>query len=85
MRRLIVVLSAIVLTACSDSTGSPVTQRNEDDLVFLRNASDAPPFVQLTATFWAVRGEDRELQAGVIHACVQRNEHPGSRRTEPGT
>lgn len=62
MRRFTVVLSAIVFTACSDSTGSSVTQRNENDLVFLRNAADAPPFVQLTASFWAVRGEDRELR-----------------------
>lgn len=62
MRRLTVVLIAIVLSACSDSTGSEVTQRNENDLVFLRNSADAPPFAQLTASFWAVRGEDRELR-----------------------
>lgn len=62
MRRLTIVLTAVLLAACSDSTGSGVVQRPESDLAFLRPAADAPPLAQLAVSFWAVRGEDRELR-----------------------
>jgi hypothetical protein len=62
MRRLTFFLAVTTLAACSDSTGSGVIQSNESDLAFLRPAADAPPFVQLVASFWAVRGEERELR-----------------------
>ena len=62
MRRLTFFLVATMLAACNDSTGTRVVQRDETDLAFLRAAADAPPLAQLTATFWAVRGEDRELR-----------------------
>jgi hypothetical protein len=62
MRRLTFLLAGIGLAACNDSTGARVVQRNEADLAFLRPAADAPPLVQITSSFWAVRGEDRELR-----------------------
>jgi hypothetical protein len=62
MRRLIFLLTVTAIAACSDSTGTRVVQRNETDLEFLRLSADAPPLAQITASFWAVRGEDRELR-----------------------
>jgi hypothetical protein len=56
------VLAAAALAACNDSTGTRVVQRNESDLAFLRADADAPPLVSVTASFWAVRGQDRELR-----------------------
>ena len=62
MRRIFVFLAAAAVAACSDSTATRVVQRNESDLSFLRTADDAPPLVSLGASFWAVKGEDRELR-----------------------
>lgn len=62
MRRLTVLLAAAALAACDDSTGARVVQRPEAELAFLRPAADAPPLAQIAATFWAVRGEDREVR-----------------------
>jgi hypothetical protein len=62
MRRIFLLLAAIAMAACSDSTGTRVVQRNESDLSFLRTAADAPPLASFAASFWAVRGEERELR-----------------------
>lgn len=62
MRRVVLVLAAAAVAGCNDSTGTRVVQRNESDLSFLRTAADAPPLASLGASFWAVRGEDRELR-----------------------
>ena len=61
LRRLAVLATVTAIWACSDSTGAK-EKRNESDLGFLLIASGAPPLVRLTDTFWAVRGEDRELR-----------------------
>ena len=62
MRRVLIFVAAAAVSACSDSTGTRVVQRNESDLSFLRTAADAPPLASFGASFWAVRGEDRELR-----------------------
>lgn len=62
MRRMAMVALAMALAACDDSTGTNVVQRNESDLVFLRARAGAPPLAQTTATFYAVRGQERELR-----------------------
>ena len=62
MRRILTCLAAAAVAACSDSTGTRVVQRNESDLSFLRTADDAPPLASFGASFWAVKGEDRELR-----------------------
>ena len=61
-----VLLAAVALSACSDSTG------NDDDdggvvvetseLGFLRLAEDAPSFPVVTKSFVAVKGQDREVR-----------------------
>jgi hypothetical protein len=61
LRRLAVLATVTAIWACSDSTGAKEV-RNESDLGFLRIAPGAPPLVRTTDTFWAVRGEDRELR-----------------------
>jgi hypothetical protein len=62
MRRIFLFLAATTVAACNDSTGTRVVQRNESDLSFLRTAADAPPLASFGASFWAVRGEERELR-----------------------
>ena len=61
LRRLALLAATTAISACSDSTGSKL-KRNESDLGFLRTAQGAPPLVKTTDTFWAVRGEERELR-----------------------
>ncbi|HSJ63474.1 MAG TPA: hypothetical protein VK922_06140 [Gemmatimonadaceae bacterium] len=61
-QRVLILLAAALLAACDDSTGTQVVQRNETDLAFLRTADDAPPLASIVASFWAVRGEERELR-----------------------
>jgi hypothetical protein len=61
LRRLAVLAAVTAIWACSDSTGAKET-RDESDLGFLRTATGAPPLVRTTDSFWAVRGEERELR-----------------------
>lgn len=46
------------LAGCSDSTGANAV-KPEDELNFLRPAPSAPPLVQTSVSFYAVRGQDR--------------------------
>ncbi len=62
MRRIFLFIAAAAVAACNDSTGTRVVQRNESDLSFLRTAADAPPLASFGASFWAVRGDERELR-----------------------
>ena len=61
LRRLAVLAALTAIWACSDSTGAKV-KRDESDLGFLKTAPGAPPLVRTTDSFWAVRGEERELR-----------------------
>ena len=61
LRRLAVLAAVTAIWACSDSTGAN-EKRNESDLGFLYTAPGAPPLVRTTDSFWAVRGEERELR-----------------------
>ncbi len=61
LRRLTVLAALMAIWACSDSTGGKEV-RDESDLGFLLTASEAPPLVRTTDSFWAVRGEERELR-----------------------
>lgn len=62
MRRAMMVAMVLMVAACGDSTGTRIVQRNESDLMFLRARAGAPPLAQTTASFWAVRGQERELR-----------------------
>ena len=53
-------LLALVGAGCSDSTG-PEQGKTEDELQFVRFPS-TPPVETLQASFWAVKGVDRELE-----------------------
>lgn len=49
-----------VVASCRDSTGPE--QRQSSELHFLRFAANAPAILDVQASFWAKRGEDRELR-----------------------
>lgn len=63
-RALIRLLPALAALAsgvgCNDSTGPE--QRQSSELHFLRLAPGAPAVLDVRASFWAKRGEDRELR-----------------------
>ena len=52
---------AIAVAACSDSTAPAAAVRTNDQMHFLRFAAGAPPLASRSASFYAVRGEDREV------------------------
>jgi len=54
-------LAALALAAsCGDATGPE--QRTSAELTFVKLAPDAPDILDVTASFYAVRGENRELR-----------------------
>lgn len=59
--RLFTAFAALAVSAgCGDSTGPE--QRQSSELHFLRLAPGAPAILDVQASFWARRGEDRELR-----------------------
>jgi len=63
LRPLLTTLAALLLAACSDDATGPVPEetRAESELTILRFDSTTVGRIPLQASFWAVRGEDREL------------------------
>ena len=60
---LLAAASAALLAGCDDATGpGPDEQRTEGELTFVRFAPGTLGTIPLQASFWAVRGEDRELE-----------------------
>jgi hypothetical protein len=77
LRRLMALPLALTL-ACSDSGGpddGDDTVKPPSDLTILRLAEDSPPLFNPVASFYAVRGEGREVKISFVD-----DEHPG----EPG-
>lgn len=55
-------IAAIALAACSDSTAPNSNgARTDDQMHFLQFANGAPPLATTSVSFYAVRGEDREV------------------------
>ena len=57
----VVVLAAFWIVGCESSTGPEDEVRNDDELTFVRFADEAVPLLVREASFWAKKGEDREL------------------------
>jgi hypothetical protein len=47
---------------CSDSSGPDGTSKPPSELTILRLAQESPPLFNPEESFWAVRGEDREVR-----------------------
>lgn len=56
-----VLILALASSACSDATGPGSDTAEEDALVFLRFSAAALPLATREGSFWAVKGEGREL------------------------
>lgn len=56
------VLLAVILAACGDSTGPKVVEKPATDLHFLRLSTTAPQLQSTVVSFYAKRGEDREVR-----------------------
>lgn len=56
-------MAALLLSACRDLT-APLTQDtvDESELTFVRVDPAAPPLIAHEVSFWAVQGEEREVQ-----------------------
>ena len=62
-RAAMLAVAALALAACGDGTGGDDDDGSETgELVFLRLDDGAPPLVTTTASFWAKRGDNRELR-----------------------
>ena len=51
-----------ILAGCEDSTNSAPQTVNESDLEFVRRSAAAPPLETMETSFWAVKGQDREVE-----------------------
>ena len=73
LRRMIILPLALIL-ACSDS-GGPGDDDNEkppSELTILRLSEQSPPLFNPEASFWAVRGDNREVEISFVD-----DENPG--------
>lgn len=52
----------LALAACDSSTESPPSMADESELEFVSRALTAPPLETMDTSFWAVKGEDRQLE-----------------------
>jgi hypothetical protein len=64
---LLALLAVLVGAACSSGSGTGSGGPNDstvsqDSLTFLQPASSAPPLAERTVSFWAVRGQNREVR-----------------------
>ena len=78
LRRMLILSFAAATLACSDSGGpddGDDTVKPPSDLTILRLAEGSPPLFNPVASFWAVRGENREVEISFVD-----DERPG----EPG-
>lgn len=50
--------------ACGDTTSPPSIEKQGSDLHFLRLSASAPPLASNTVSFYAKKGEDREVRVG---------------------
>lgn len=57
----LVVLAGLWMVGCESATQPDETVKTDDDLTFVRFSDDAVPLLVRQASFWAKRGEDREL------------------------
>ena len=62
MKGLLTVVLLAVLAACSDSTAPANVQKPASDLHFLRLSASAPAIQATTVSFYAKKGEDREVR-----------------------
>ena len=60
MRGIRWLLPVLVLAACSDSSG-PEVEKPESELQFVRFPA-TPPLETLVVSFWAVKGDNREIE-----------------------
>lgn len=68
---LLALLPAGVLASCGDPSGpDPVPG---DELIFVRQASNAPALVTRDTSFWAVKGEDKRLELRYVNGydCLE--------------
>jgi len=65
----VVLLAA--LAACEDPSGARVV--SEDDLLFIRQSPSAPALAATEVSFWAVRGDNREVRLPYVngHECLR--------------
>jgi len=62
MNRLLTVVLLAVLAGCSDSTAPANVEKPASDLHFLRLSASAPAIQATTVSFYAKKGEDREIR-----------------------
>ena len=62
LRGIVVVACALGATSCSDGTAPGPVSRVADQLHFIRPAPNAATLPDTAVSFWAKRGEDRELR-----------------------
>lgn len=62
MQRLLLAAAVVLLAACDSATEVRLTQRTDAQLNLLTRKADAPALARLSASFWAVRGQDREVR-----------------------
>ena len=62
MKGLLTVVLLALLAACSDSTAPANVQKPASDLHFLRLSASAPAIQATTVSFYAKKGEDREVR-----------------------
>jgi hypothetical protein len=61
------VIAALLLTSCRELTSpSERTSADESALTFVRVDPEAPPLTSTEVTFWAVQGQDREVQISYL-------------------
>lgn len=62
LRRLTALLLPLLVLGCERSTTEPADTAREEDLTFFRFAADSPPLSDTVVSFWAVKGDSREVE-----------------------
>lgn len=62
VRALLVALTLFPVAGCSDLFGPGGSTVEDGDLTIISVAADAPPLTATEVSFWAVKGQDREVQ-----------------------
>jgi hypothetical protein len=60
--KLLLLPLATVWFGCDSPAGPTDTGRDEEDLEFVRFPADLAPLAETSSSFWAVKGENRELR-----------------------
>ncbi|HET7322082.1 MAG TPA: hypothetical protein VFI96_06280 [Longimicrobiaceae bacterium] len=66
--RLVPLVGLVLALGSCDSPADPSPGRSDAELTFVRMAPDAPPLETLDTAFWAVRGQEREVQIRYVDA-----------------